>query len=82
MVLEALADESGIDPGTNGDNLSNSLVSEAGGKVYLFHVEAVIVHAFGPVKAHCFDLELNFTRTGLALGHDLRYEGLRDHQAG
>jgi hypothetical protein len=28
----------------------------------------VIIHAFGPVEAHCFHLEQNFTRTGLALG--------------
>jgi hypothetical protein len=28
----------------------------------------VKVHAFGPVKTHCFYLEQNFTRTGLALG--------------
>ena len=65
---EAFAYESGVDLGTNGDDLSDGLVSEAGGKVHLFHVDAVIVHTFGPVKAHCFDLELNFTRTGLALG--------------
>ncbi len=65
---EALTDESGVDLGTDGDDFSDCLVSEAGGQVHLFHVEAVIVHAFGPVKAHCFDLELNFTWTGLALG--------------
>jgi hypothetical protein len=65
---EAPADESGIDLGTNGDDLSNRLVSEAGGQVRFFHVKAAIVHAFGPVKAHCFHLEQNFLRTGLALG--------------
>jgi hypothetical protein len=54
---KALVDESRIDLGTNGDDLSERLVSEAGGQVHLFHVEAVIIHAFGPVKAHCFHLE-------------------------
>jgi hypothetical protein len=28
----------------------------------------VIVHAFGPVEAHRFDLEQNMTSTGSALG--------------
>jgi hypothetical protein len=53
---------------TNGDDLSERLVSEAGGQVHHFHVQTVIVHTFSPVNAHCFHLKQNFTGTGLALG--------------
>ena len=60
---EALADEGRIDLGANGDDLSQRLVPNAGGRGHLFQVDAVIVHAFGPVEAHCFHLEQNFTRT-------------------
>ena len=68
MVPKRLPMRVGSTSGPTAMTFPNGLISETGGQVHLFHVEAVIVHAFGPVKAHCFDLEQNFTRTGLALG--------------